>query len=172
MAVVYGIVKDYGGAIKVESALGKGTTIHIFFPTVEEGFKKETTKPILDSKNTHTILLVDDEELIVEVAHAMLEKLGYEVSSTTNSIEALEIFKSAPDRFGLVITDAAMPKMKGKELIQNILSIRPHTPVIMCTGSSGIITEQEARETGASAFLRKPFKKADMIMAIQEALAA
>jgi len=172
LSVVYGIVKDYGGGIRVDSFPGKGTTVNIVFPVVEEAPKRQPPEESPDSKKRKTILFVDDEEIIIEVAHLVLENLGFDVKSTTSPANALELLKSAPDQVDLVITDASMPIMKGEELIRNILSICPNMPTIICTGNSGIISEQQARKLGISAFLRKPFKKADMMNAIQEALGA
>lgn len=118
-----------------------------------------------------TVLVVDDEEIVLELACFLLEALGYTVKGTTSSVEALEIFKSDPNGIGLVISDFNMPIMGGQKLLENILTIRPDVPAIMCTGDSGIISEKEAGKIGFSSFLRKPFKKLDMIQAIEEALA-
>jgi PAS domain S-box-containing protein len=172
LAVVHGIVKGHGGAISVESEVGKGTTFHVFFPRYEreEGaMEVEAGKPL--STNKACILLVDDEEAIVSLGHQMLERMGHEVVGRTSSFEALEAFRAQPDRFDLVVTDLTMPKMTGIDLAQKILEIRPDIPIVLCTGFSEPVDPKRARGMGIRATLRKPFLIRQLTEAIREALA-
>jgi len=108
-------------------------------------------KPIIPEAavgGTERILLVDDEKPIVLMLRDMLEHLGYQVTSTTSSPEALEMFRKRPDYYQLVITDQTMPKLTGGELAKEILTFRPDIPIILCTGFSEIFTEELAREMG------------------------
>jgi len=101
-------------------------------------------------------LFVDDEEAIVNMNKKMLEKLGYHVTASMNSLDAWETFQAQPKQFDLVITDQTMPNMTGCDLARNILQIRPDIPIILCTGYSTIINEKEAKAIGISAFVTKP----------------
>ena len=157
LAVVYGIVKSYSGAITVQSELEKGAAFHVFFPRIEPTKGDEETK-VVESLPTgdERILLVDDELALVDMGKQMLEHLGYEVISRTSSIEALEAFRAKPERFDLVITDMAMPNMTGVDLAKELMNIRRDIPVILCTGFSEKISEENAKAMGIQEFLMKP----------------
>ena len=100
----------------------------------------------------------------------MLEFLGYEVVTRTNSIEALELFKTRPDRFDLVITDMTMPNLTGIELALKIGKIRPDIPIILCTGFSHEITAEKSKEMGIKAFLFKPILSEVMAETVRRVL--
>ena len=170
LAVVHGIIKSYGGEITVESELGKGTTFMIFFPGVTTVV---TDEPEIAEKlpmGNERILLVDDEEGMVDALRKMLSRLGYQVVEKTSSIEALEVFGAAPDRFDLVITDQTMPNKTGMELAKIILSIRSNIPIILCTGFSESVNEESAKAMGISAFVMKPIVMRDIAHTIREVL--
>jgi DNA-binding NtrC family response regulator len=113
---------------------------------------------------------VDDEAGIADIARGMLGHLGYEVEVRTSSIEAREMFRANPDRFDLVITDMTMPNMTGDRLAQEILGIRPGTPIILCTGFSESMTQEKARKLGIQEFVMKPFVVKDLAVVIRRAL--
>ncbi len=100
----------------------------------------------------------------------MLERLGYRVTVETNSIEALKIIQSQPDRFDLVITDQTMPGMTGSDLARRILQIRPELPIILCTGFSNQISEEKARIYGIKGFAMKPLAKKNLAALIRKVL--
>ncbi len=170
LAVVHGIVKSHNAVINVNTALGKGTTIDIFFPVIEKEESIAHEVPAGLSKGVESILFVDDEELIVEIADLLLESLGYQVKSSVSSVKALELFKSDPDMFDLVITDMSMPQMNGDKLAKSILEIRPDMPIILCTGYNELISEEKAKEIGVKAFLKKPFKRESVSKIIRKVL--
>ena len=97
------------------------------------------------SRGHEKVLFVDDEEPLVSLVRRMLEHLGYDVTTKTNSIEALDLFRSMPDQFDLVMTDLTMPFIKGDKLAQELLKIRPDIPVVLCTGFSEKISEEMAK---------------------------
>ena len=170
LAVVHGIVKSHSGLITVDSEPGKGTTFTVLLPTI--GCKVAVESKIFDSLPTgnERILFVDDEKPIAKVTQQMLEGLGYEVESRTSSIEALAAFREHPDEFDLVITDMTMPNMTGKTLAQELIEIRPDVPVILCTGFSHVMNEEEALRIGIRAFVMKPLVMRDLAETIRKVL--
>ncbi|MBN2687536.1 MAG: response regulator, partial [Deltaproteobacteria bacterium] len=116
------------------------------------------------------ILFVDDEMSIVETGKHVLETLGYDVTTLTNSSEALELFRGEPDKFDLVITDMTMPNMTGDKLAKEMLHIRPDIPIIMCTGYSALINKEQAEAIGIRAYIMKPILKSEIAHAIRTVL--
>jgi CheY-like chemotaxis protein len=171
LSVVHGIVKSHGGAITVSSAPGKGTTFHVLFPILEKAeIKKEelATGPL--PGGNERVLFVDDETPLVKLGKAMLGWLGYDVTVSTGSLEALELFKAKPEAFDLVISDMTMPKMTGDKLAMKIMEIRPEIPVILCTGYSEKINEEKGREMGIAAYAPKPIIMNEIAKTIREVL--
>lgn len=170
LAVVHGIVMNHEGAIAVDSKVGQGTTFNVLLPIV----RREPVSEIAIDEDLPTgkerILFVDDEESIVKIGRQRLERLGYEVESTTSSVEALDLFRSKPDQFDLVITDLTMPKMTGDKLVKEILNIRPDMPIILCTGFSEKMDAEKAAEIGAFGYLEKPHDKRDLAITVRTVL--
>ncbi|MGB5750729.1 MAG: PAS domain S-box protein [Desulfobacterales bacterium] len=167
LSVVHGIVGSYGGKIIVTSEPGKGTTFKIYLPTVE---RDEAPQPIAEESiagGTERILFVDDEPALVKIGKQMLESLGYKVTGRTSSVEALELFKAKADSFDLVITDMTMPNMTGDELARELIHIKPEIPVILCTGYSARINQQQAAAMGIRAFVSKPVPRMDIAKTIR-----
>ena len=159
LAVVAGIVKSFGGMIKVNSQLGQGTTVFVYFPKVEGTSNEELVDTESLPMGNERALVVDDEEYIVDVTKLRLEHLGYQVTATTSSSEALELFESQPDVFDIVISDQTMPEMTGDDLARKILAIRANIPIIICTGHSSKMDKEKANQIGISAFIMKPVDK-------------
>jgi CheY-like chemotaxis protein len=170
LAVVQGIVKTHNGGITAESRPGEGTTFHVLLPVIEVEPEAEREPAAGLSMGRERVLLVDDENDLVEIGRLMLERLGYSVATRTSSIEALELFKSDPNKFQLVITDMTMPNMTGDLLAQKLLELRPDLPVILCTGYSERMTEVRARDMGIKAFLMKPIIIQDLSTTIRKVL--
>ena len=170
LAVVHSIVTEHNGIMTVKSELGKGTTFTIFFPVVEKEAVIETKTDERLPVGNEKILFIDDEPSIVNIARQMLERLGYEVAAKMSSTEALELFRSKPAQFDLVITDLTMPKMTGDKLVKEILNIRPDIPIILCTGFSEKIDEKIAKEIGASDYLEKPIDQHDFAFKVRKVL--
>lgn len=170
LSVVHGIVKIHRGAITVDSELGQGTTFSVFFPVTEEEVVTESKTIEALPTGNEKILFVDDEESIVFIMRQMLERLGYQVEVKMNPVEALELFRSGPDQFDLVITDMAMPQMDGDKLVKEILNIRPEMPIILCTGFSEKVAEENAKELGIKAFAMKPLAIRNLAMVVRKVL--
>lgn len=172
LAVVYGIVKAYGGEITVDSTIGKGTKITICFPGVEIDDKKpEKEDNVVLPTGKGKILFVDDEEIsIVKIMKELLEQMGYQISSSNSSIEALQLFREKPDEYAIVITDEIMPKMKGSKLAEEILRLRPDIPVILITGYCDHDIMEKAKATGVKEVLIKPVTLGKLTKTIRELL--
>ncbi len=156
LAVVHGIVKNLGGAVTVYSEVGKGSSFSVYLPVIQDGGKpREVVQeplPLVSAK----ILFVDDEEIQVQTLVPMLKRLGYDVVGSTDARKALELFRTRPEDFDLVITDQTMPSMAGDQFMARLKKIRPDIPVILYTGFSETISEEQAKSRGVAAFLMKP----------------
>jgi len=172
LSVVHGIVKNYGGAIRVESAPGRGTTFHICLPRIKTASARHAADSPFSAapRGEERVLLVDDEPQIVRMEKQMLERLGYAVTTRTSSTEALELFRHQPDRFDLVITDMTMPGLRGDQLAAELIAVRADIPIILCTGFSESIDEEEAAALGIRKYIMKPIVKKDLAEAIREVL--
>ena len=171
LAVVYGIVKECGSGISVESAVGRGTTFTLYFPATEEqGTVLKPDRPGPLPRGRERILFVDDERAIVSLGKSYLERLGYEVTADRDPEKALERLRSDPDAFDLLVTDMTMPRMSGDALAGAALSIRPDLPVILCTGYSRSMSEQEARKMGVRAFVLKPLTQRELATMVRQVL--
>ena len=171
LAMVYGIVNEYGGEIEVKTEIGSGTTFRIYLPLIGESENQGAaeTKTKLETGHEH-ILLVDDEATVIKLEQQMLERLGYQVTSCNSSLEAIEVFHSNPDAFDIIITDMTMPNMTGDQVAKNILSIKPDTPIIIITGFSERINKEKAETIGIKGFLMKPVLISDMAQMVRNVL--
>jgi PAS domain S-box-containing protein len=169
LAIVHGIIADHGGAITVQSAPREGTTVTIYLPRTDHvGEADRTEEPI--PGGSERILLVDDEEALARVWQYHLERLGYTVVACSRSAKALDTFRTAPQRFDLVITDQTMPLLTGEVLALELRRIRPDIPIILCTGFSHTMTAEKAGALGMNAYLLKPLSTREVALAIRRIL--
>ena len=157
LSVVYGIVKDCGGAITVDSKPGSGSAFSVFLPSIVHPVEAPLEAVEVSRNGNERILFVDDEHAIVAMAREMLQDLGYRVVVTRSSTKALKIFREHPEQFDLIITDMTMPAMTGVDLARAVLQIRPDLSIILCTGYSELITEEDAKKIGIREYVMKPF---------------
>jgi signal transduction histidine kinase/ActR/RegA family two-component response regulator len=171
LSVVHGIVKSHGGTILLTSAPGEGATFNVLFPCLEG----ETVSAVKEDKplpkGEGHILFVDDEEFLVDLAQQMLTRIGYEVTACNDPLDALTVFKENPNTFQLVITDLAMPKMSGEQLVRELVAIRPGIPIILCTGFSQAMAREKMQQIGIKELLKKPLVIRDLAEAIARVLA-
>jgi CheY-like chemotaxis protein len=171
LSVVHGIVKSMNGAIQVLSEPGCGTKFQIFLPIVKSAFEKQETltkEPLIGGRES--VLLVDDEKSIIAMGRQALNRLGYQVTTRTSGIEALEVFRANPDKFDLVITDMGMPKMSGDKLAIELIKIKSDIPILVCTGFSEYMSEERIQSIGINWFLLKPIIMQDLSQKMREAL--
>ena len=170
LSTVKGIVEQHAGLIKVDSTLGQGSRFEVFFPLIEELSEALPAAREGLVAGTGNILLVDDDDMLAKIVALMLKEAGYTVALETSSLSALERIKAAPNHFDLVVTDQTMPKMSGKELVVKIKQFRPELPIILCTGFSSQISQEEADLLGINAFFIKPVEMRGFLQAVREAV--
>jgi PAS domain S-box-containing protein len=170
LAVVHGIVKSHHGAITVTSRPGAGATFDLFFPMTqtEPAPEKESQGAVVGGRER--ILFVDDEPAIESLGKQILGSLGYQVATRGKAIDALELFRTDPAGFDLVITDMTMPQMTGDRMALEMMRLRPDIPVIICTGFNELLSRERVQEVGIRALLMKPFLKSEAAKVIREVL--
>jgi len=156
LSVVHGIVSSYNGTIEVKSEPGKGSTFIIYLPQHSEYLGEEVETPQELKKGKGSILFVDDEKEITFMGKRMLESLGYSVEIKTDSQEALMVFKQDPFKYDLLVTDQAMPKMMGTELIGEVKKIRSDFKAIIITGYQDSIPANAIKQYGIEDIISKP----------------
>lgn len=157
LASVYGIIKNHDGYIDVESGKGWGTTFTIFLPATERGIEDHAEADTRLIKGSGTLLIVDDEKLVLDVGASMLERLGYTVLKARDGAEAVKIFEANKDRIKMVILDIIMPGMGGGVVYDKIKSINPEVKVLLSSGYSVDGMAIELLERGCDGFMQKPF---------------
>ena len=170
LAVVRSIVESHGGSIDVEDRAGEGACFFVLLPITTRLAEINAEKMEVLPRGTESILLVDDEPVLVELGKHMLSRLGYQVTCCERSLDALAVVQDHPDRFDLVITDITMPTMTGDVLAGRLMAIRPDMPVILCTGYSEQITSEKADQLGIAAFLMKPLAIGDLACTLRATL--
>jgi len=157
LASAYGIIKNHGGIINVYSEKDKGTTFTIYLPASEKEVLKykEVSTEVL--KGTETILLVDDEDMIIDLGEKILKEWGYTVLLARSRKEAIEIYKENQDKIDMIILDMIMPEMGGGETYNRIKEINPNIKVLLSSGYSINVQAKEILERGCNGFIQKPF---------------
>ncbi len=173
LAVVDGIVKRIGGTISVYSEPGRGCAFHLYFPTAarDASAAVEPAPPVLRGGAGQRVLYLDDEESLVLIGRAMLERLGYTVDGFCSAQEALAAFEAHPDGFDAVISDFNMPGMSGLEMAHRVLQLRPELPFAL---ASGLVTDElvkQARVLGIREVIYKPHLLEDIASAMNRMLA-
>jgi len=170
LSVVHGIVGNHGGTITVESQVGQGTTFTIYLPCIPWDMADEAPADDTIPHGRGRVLFIDDEPALVQLGHAVLTQLGYDVAMYTSSAEALAAFQAAPHHFDLVITDYTMPQMTGDVLTRALRRLRADIPIILETGFSHTVDAEQAAALGIDAFLLKPWTVRELARTIAQVL--
>jgi CheY-like chemotaxis protein len=196
MAAVYGIVKNHSGWISVDSQLGKGTVVRIYLPAIASTQARRAGLPAIEStqarraglpavkvqveekerpriepiKGEGTILVIEDEDIVIDVILQMLENLGYRILLAKTGKEAINIAKSFDGDIDLAILDIVLPDLAGKEAYSRIMEARPNLKVIVCSAYSIDGPPREVLDIGAQGFIQKPFSYATLSEKLKEVL--
>ncbi len=170
LASAYGIIKNHGGFIEVESVQSRGATFYIYLPASEKKVVDEVEPFAEVFKGDETILLVDDEQMIIEVGEEILKALGYTVFSALSGKEAVEIYRSNQGDIDMVILDMIMPDLSGGETFDQLRNVDPNIRVLLCSGYSLSSQATEILDRGCDGFIQKPFKLRDLSLKIREIL--
>ena len=174
LATVDGIVKQSGGNIGVYSELGKGTTLKIYLPRVEQTSvpPEPGPAPAETLRGSETVLLVEDDEMVRALAQAILERYGYHVLAARNVHDALRFAQEGSWQIHLLLTDTIMPVMNGPELAKRFRSIRPETKILLMSGYTDKVISYTAALEPGTAFLPKPFTPQTLTHKVREVLNA
>ena len=157
LASAYGIIKNHDGAIDFVSRPGKGTSFYIYLPASGDNVETEPALSEIISQGTETLLLIDDEEVVLQVGKPMLESLGYKVMSASDGKTAMEIFRRFFEKIDLVILDVIMPGMSGGAIFDELKNINPQVQVLLASGHSLSGRAEEILSRGCVGFIQKPF---------------
>jgi two-component system cell cycle sensor histidine kinase/response regulator CckA len=174
LSTVYGILRQSGGAVDVDSRPGEGTTFRVYLPRAGGGRETETVEPeprAPEAATGHVVLVAEDEEGVRSLASRVLERAGYSVITAADGLEALERVKKTPGSIDLLFTDMVMPRMGGKELARRLREIQPDLPVVYTSGYTEDHLHPDEDLRDASRFLDKPYPPARLLGAVAEALA-
>ena len=170
LASAYGIVNNHSGIITVDSEIGKGATFKIYLPLTDQQEQSEPDAAKSLLKGTETLLLVDDEQLVIDVGKEMLEKLGYQVITANNGKQASEVIENYDGNIDLMILDMIMPGMDGNDTFDHVRKIRPALPVILSSGYSINGKATEIMNKGCNGFIQKPFELSALSQKIRQIL--
>ena len=178
LASIFGAVTSHFGAITVDSEPGLGTEFDIFLPVI--GYYSELPDPetstdvmkLLSEARHKVVLVIDDEEVIREVAKSLLENLGYDVLLAKDGVEGIDIFIANMDIISLVLLDVIMPRMGGKETLKKLIKLDPNVNVIIASGFSQSDRTEDFTSIGAKAFIKKPYKQRELLDIIKKILPA
>ncbi|UCH92468.1 MAG: response regulator [Candidatus Aminicenantes bacterium] len=172
LASAYGIIRNHDGIIDIESEKGKGTTFYIYLPASEKkvplALTKQASTKLLSGAGT--ILLVDDEDIILDVGKQMLQRMGFEVKTANNGKEAIRVFKENRDNIDLIILDIIMPEMDGTVIYDSLKGIDPGIKVLISSGYSFDDNASEMMKKGCRGFIQKPFSMNTLSTKLNEIL--
>jgi signal transduction histidine kinase/CheY-like chemotaxis protein len=166
LAWVYGIVTNHRGSVAVTSEVGKGTSVRVYLPA-QKKMAAEQAMDLGDLSGTQTILMIDDEDLLLTMGEMVLSSFGYKVLTANSGAKALEIFAEKAAEIDLVITDLVMPQMSGRELIERL---RRHTPGLKVICASGFVRAPASEDQ--QNYLQKPFASQDLLRKVKQVLSA
>jgi len=162
LASAFGIAKNHGGMITVYSEVGHGATFNVYLPISNQTVIQEDSVDERFVKGSENILFVDDEEMVIDVGRAMLEKLGYHVVVSYNGKQAIEVIRQNAEKIDIVLLDLIMPEMDGGQTFDAIREINPTIPVILSSGYAINGQATEIMSRGCNGFIQKPFNISEL----------
>jgi CheY-like chemotaxis protein len=173
LATVYGIVRQSGGFLAVDSELNRGSRFRIYFPRAEAGQAEPVgSSPEPASAGSGTVLLVEDEAGVRHLARAVLTRYGYRVLEAADGAEALRLAADHTEPIHLLLTDVVMPGMSGPELAARFRSLRPETQVLYASGYTDEAIVHHGVRDDSVPFLQKPFEPDDLVRRVRALLEA
>jgi signal transduction histidine kinase len=170
LSAVAGIVRAHRGAIRVQTAEGRGTVFEVLFAPTKDAARTPSVNGQVLAQMSGTVLLIDDDELVRKAAQAVLQQHGLSVVAAPDGGEGVELFRRMADRVGVIVVDLTMPVVSGEGTLDVLRRIKPSVPIIVCSG----YTEQDARETLQTPqdvhFLQKPYGSIELARAVQQAM--
>ncbi len=173
LAVVYGVVKSHHGFIDVESEVGKGTTFRLYFPVPQESVQvADITQSAesFDIGGTETILLIEDEEVLIEIVRFMLVSKGYKVFSAQDGKDAIKIYEQHKNEIDIVLSDLGLPGIAGCDMLRKLKEISPKIPVIFASGFFEPDLKSKLYNAGVKAFIQKPYSPDEVLKKLRETL--
>ncbi len=165
LAWVYGIVTNHGGGVAVSSQPGSGTSVRVYLPA-DQKIVRDDIRNTADLTGDQTILMVDDEDLLLTMGQTILSAYGYRVLTANSGQKALDIISKSDQPIDLVITDLVMPNMSGRELVEHVRRVSPYTRIVCSSGYVRPTTEEQEH----AVYLQKPFTSQDLLLKVKQAL--
>ncbi len=173
LSAVLGIIRGHKGGLKVYSELGKGTTFKLLFPALKESIVEKS----LDGngkdvvwRREGTILLVDDDDMVLEIGKEMMEHLGFKVLTAIDGREAIKVFEQHQDEIDVVLLDLIMPHMDGNEAFRELRRIRPDLKVFLTSGYNEQEIHEQFSGKGLAGFIQKPYQVKTLAAKLREVL--
>ena len=171
LAAVVGIVRGHKGALRVYSTPGAGSSFKVLFPVSRsQAPKRAAERAVMDLQGSGTILVIDDEEPIRQIARSTLTRYGYAVLTAENGPQGIELLREHASEVSLVLLDMTMPLLSGEETLHQLRAISPSVPIVLCSGYHEVEFEQRFAGQGAAGFIQKPFTAAYLAGRVKMAL--
>jgi PAS domain S-box-containing protein len=173
LSVTYGVLQTHNGFINVESELGCGSTFRLYFPVspeYEKNIDSQKAGGSFEAGGTETILIIEDEELILEMVHFLLEAKGYHVYIAHDGVEAVNIYKEHGQKIDLVLSDMGLPGMTGSEVVKKLREMNPEVKVVLASGYFDPDSKREIFEAGVKEFIQKPYSPDEVLRKLREVL--
>jgi CheY-like chemotaxis protein len=171
LSMVYGVVQQHQGVIRVYSEVGLGTTFKIYLPTIESDATAMASETASTPKGgVETILIAEDEPLVRDLYDRILGRAGYRLLTACDGQHAWELFQAHQDEIDLLVLDVVMPRLSGRELHRQIEQLRPEIPVVFCSGYDPDTAHVRFAEDSDRRFLQKPFDPDVLLQTVREVL--
>jgi len=174
MSAILGIIRSHHGALILYTEVGKGTTFKVLLPALEVALNKDTKLSIepaalpVEQQASGTVLIVDDDENVREIASAILEDMGYQILTAVNGLEGVALYRQHQPDISVVLLDMTMPKMDGESCFRELRKINPDVKVILCSGYSKLDATSHFNGKGLAGFIQKPYLPDTLVSVVQE----